>query len=72
MAASVITSVTVTIVREVTKRHEILKKIIFHFQVFQTFGKLEIGFRANLNKCFCEVINTSEVTLLFSQNSDAL
>ena len=37
----------------------------FLFQIFQTFGNLEIWFSVNLNICFRWIINTSGVTLFF-------
>lgn len=64
---TLVTFVTFKILREETEKYD-FGDIIINFQVFESLGKLEIGFRANLNKYFCAIINISKVILLFSQN----
>lgn len=64
---TLVTFVTFKILREETEKYD-FGEIIIHFQVFETLGKLEIRFRASLNKYFCAIVNISKVILLFIQN----
>ena len=64
---SSITHVTVKILRpeKQKKKKKWFRRDFFHFQIFETFGNLEIGFSTNINKCFWIATNISDVTLLF-------
>ena len=48
-----------------TKKHNLGRDRFFHFQIFETYGNLEIDFSINLNIYFRAVINTFKVTRFF-------